>query len=144
MAIENIGSVAKAFTAGTTDTVRKSEVPVTSGKSGSDIDINDFFRLMIAQLQNQSLNDTVDNAQFITQMAQFSTLTQMSELTKSMQSSMAIALIGKTVNISTMGADGNVQNITGTVEKVSFFNNQPYIYLNGKYYEFSQVTDVTK
>ncbi len=144
MAIESIGSVAKLYASGSADSVNKSDVPATSGKSGSDIDINDFFKLMIAQLQNQSLNDTVDNAQFITQMAQFSTLTQMNELTKSMQSSMAIALIGKTVDITTTGADGNVLHITGSVEKVSFFNNQPYIYLDGKYYELSQVTDITK
>jgi flagellar basal-body rod modification protein FlgD len=143
MAIESIGSIAN-YAAGSADSVNKSDVPATSGKSGSDIDINDFFKLMIAQLQNQSLNDTVDNAQFITQMAQFSTLTQMNELTKSMQSSMAIALIGKSVDITTTGADGNVLHITGSVEKVSFFNNQPYIYLDGKYYELSQVTDITK
>lgn len=142
MAVDSIGSV-KPFAAGV-EPASSSNIPVTSGKSGSEIDINDFFKLMIAQLQNQSIDNTVDNTQFITQMAQFSTLTQISELTKSMQSSMSIALIGKTVTISSTRADGFVQTVTGTVEKVSFFNGQPYIYVDGKYYEFSQVTDVTK
>lgn len=141
MAVESIGGAAKSYAASNAEAARN---PAANGKSGSDFDINDFFKLMIAQLQNQSINDTVDNTQFITQMAQFSTLTQISELAKSTQSSMAIALIGKTVNISTTAANGTPEIITGTVEKISFFNNQPYIYLNGKYYEFSQVTDVTK
>ena len=139
MAIENVGSILNSYATGSA-----SNIPAAASKSGSDIDINDFFKLMIAQLQNQSMNDTVDNAQFITQMAQFSTLTQMNELTKSTQSSMAIALIGKTVNISSIAADGSNQVISGTVEKITFSNYQPYIYVDGKYYEFSQITDVTK
>ena len=138
MAVENIGSV-QPFSAGV-----ESVNNAVTRKNGTEFDINDFFKLMIAQLQNQSIGNTVDNTEFITQMAQFSTLTQISELTKSMQSSMSIALIGKTVSISTIGADGLAQTITGTVEKVSFFNGQPYLYVGDKYYEFSQVTDVTK
>ncbi|HOJ47979.1 MAG TPA: flagellar hook capping FlgD N-terminal domain-containing protein [Bacillota bacterium] len=138
MAVENIGSV-QPFSAGV-----ESVNNAVTRKNGTEFDINDFFKLMIAQLQNQSIDNTVDNTEFITQMAQFSTLTQISELTKSMQSSMSIALIGKTVSISTIGADGLAQTITGTVEKVSFFNGQPYLYVGDKYYEFSQVTDVTK
>jgi flagellar basal-body rod modification protein FlgD len=139
MAIDNVGSTQNAYAAGST-----TGIPKASDKSGSDININDFFKLMIAQLQNQSINDTVDNAQFITQMAQFSTLTQMNELTKSTQSSMAIGLIGKTVNIAYIAADGSTKVTTGIVEKVTFSNNQPYLFVDGKYYEFSQITDVTK
>jgi flagellar basal-body rod modification protein FlgD len=76
------------------------------GKAASDLDINDFFKLISAQMQNQSMFDTVDNAQFMSQMVQFSTLSQINEMTKAFQSNMAVSMIGKQVSVSATDADG--------------------------------------
>ena len=67
----------------------------TAQSDASSLDMNDFFVLMAAQLQNQSMYDPVDNSEFIAQMAQFSTLTQMEALTRSFASNYSVSLIGE-------------------------------------------------
>jgi flagellar basal-body rod modification protein FlgD len=111
-------------------------------KSGSDLDINDFFKLISTQMQNQSMYDTVDNAQFMSQMVQFSTLSQISEMTKAFQSGYAVSLIGKQVSYAAAGEDGMQQVNYGTVEQVSFNSGIPYVFVNGEFHKTSEIMDV--
>ena len=111
-------------------------------KSGSDLDINDFFKLISAQLQNQSMFDTVDNAQFMSQMVQFSTLSQISELTSAFKSNMAVSLIGKPVSISTTDENGAQRIKVGQVEQVSFNGGVPYIMVEGEFHQLSEIMDI--
>ena len=113
-----------------------------TNKSGADLNIDDFFKLISAQLQNQSMFDTVDNTQFMSQMVQFSTLSQISELTNAFQSNFAVSLIGKPVSISVTDDQGKQQIMTGPVEQVSFNAGAPYVLVNGGFYEVSQVMDI--
>ncbi len=112
------------------------------GKAASDLDINDFFKLISAQLQNQSMFDTVDNAQFMSQMVQFSTLSQINALTSAFQTNMAVSMIGKQVSVSTTAEDGTKQMQVGQVEQVSFSAGVPYLYVNGEFYQMSDILDV--
>lgn len=50
----------------------------------NDLDKNAFLQLLVAQLQNQDPLEPQDNGEFIAQMAQFSTLEQMNNMTSSM------------------------------------------------------------
>ena len=47
---------------------------------------NDFLTMIITQLQNQDPLNPLDNSQFITQLAQFSTLEQMSNMSSQLNS----------------------------------------------------------
>ena len=111
-------------------------------KAGSDLDINDFFKLISAQLQNQSMFDTVDNAQFMSQMVQFSTLSQINELTNAFKSNMAVSMIGKPVSIAFTGENGAQQIKVGQVEQVSFSGGIPYILVGGEFHQLSEIMDV--
>ncbi len=115
----------------------------TAQSDASSLDMNDFFVLMAAQLQNQSMYDPVDNSEFIAQMAQFSTLTQMEALTRSFASNYSVSLIGKTVNVQTTDDSGTVTTATGTVDKVNFKSGAAYVVVDGVEYETSAVTQVT-
>lgn len=112
------------------------------GKAASDLDINDFFKLITAQLQNQSMFDTVDNAQFMSQMVQFSTLSQINALTNAFQTNMAVSMIGKQVNVSTTAEDGTKQMQVGQVEQISFNAGVPYVCVNGQFYQMSDILDI--
>ncbi len=112
------------------------------GKAASDLDINDFFKLITAQLQNQSMFDTVDNAQFMSQMVQFSTLSQINALTNAFQTNMAVSMIGKQVNVSATAEDGTKQMQVGQVEQVSFNAGVPYVCVNGQFYQMSDILDI--
>jgi flagellar basal-body rod modification protein FlgD len=112
------------------------------GKAASDLNINDFFKLISAQLQNQSMFDTVDNTQFMSQMVQFSTLSQINEMTKAFQSNMAVSMIGKQVSVSAAAEDGTKRSQVGQVEQVSFNAGVPYVCVGGEFYQMSDIQDI--
>ena len=111
-------------------------------KKEESLGINDFFKLMAAQLENQSMFDTVDNTQFIAQMAQFSTLTQISELNNTVKVNTAVSLIGKTVSVNSVDEDGKSKIKVGTVEQVSYNSGVPYLFVDGGFYLLTDVLDV--
>jgi len=88
---------------------------------------NEFMELMIAQLKNQNPLEPQDNGQFISQLAQFSSLEEMQKLSgsvddvvsqfRSTQALQASAMVGRTVlapsNFGVLGASGQ---ISGNVE----------------------------
>ena len=127
-----------------TPAVSQGQAEKAVNKTGADLDINDFFKLISAQMQNQSMFDTVDNAQFMSQMVQFSTLSQMTELTNAYKSGYAVSLIGKQVSLSTVAKDGSQQVQVGKVDQVNFNGGVPYVLVNGEYHQLSEVMDVAQ
>lgn len=115
-----------------------------SKKGETDLGIDDFFTLMAAQLENQSMYDTVDNTQFIAQMAQFASLSQISELNSTIKSDMAISLIGKSVSVVQIDAAGLEKAIIGKVEQVSYKDGVPYICVQGGFYQISDIIDISE
>ncbi len=112
-------------------------------KNNGELEISDFFKLMAAQLQNQNMFDPVDNTQFIAQMAQFSTLTQMQEMQKLSQLSYAVSLIGKQVEVfGIKEEDGSTLSASGVVEDMSFAGGASYIGIGGKKYPVKDVVSV--
>ncbi len=106
--------------AGTTQAAQTS-----SGSAlGTDkaVDKDAFMKLLITQMRYQDPLDPMDNQQFLSQLAQFSSLEQMQSLNQKFESSMALTqslnnsaaagLIGKTVRASgdtvSVGASGPV------------------------------------
>ena len=97
---------------------------------------DDFLKLLVAQMQNQDPMNPTDSTASIAQMAQFSSLEQMTNIATSMdalnksmtnfsqQSSLTqgAALIGKSV--SGVDTDG-VTTIEGTVESVKWLDGDP-------------------
>jgi flagellar basal-body rod modification protein FlgD len=64
MAINNVSTLATA----------NSMATQSKSKNASEMDQNDFLRLMTKQLEHQDPFNTVDNTEMIAQMAQFSSL----------------------------------------------------------------------
>jgi len=97
------------------------------GQGTSELGRNAFMELMLAKLKNQNPLEPQDNGEFISQLAQFSPLEEMQNLSgtvedvvgqfRSSQALQASAMVGKTVlapsQIGVLGADGE---ISGTVE----------------------------
>lgn len=102
----------------------------------------DFFKLIAAQLVNQSMFDTVDNTQLVTQMAQLSTLSQISDLCAAVKSGTAVSLIGKTVSVATKSPGGQQAVAVGQVEQISMEDGTPYLYVGGSFYPLEDVLDI--
>lgn len=111
----------------------------TDGSMGK----NDFLKLLITQLSHQDPTKPMEDKEFIAQMAQFSTLEQMTnmkeEFTKLrsvLTGGQAYNLIGKTVEVT-----AGEQTVTGVVEEV-VGREFPQLLVGGKYYDFSSVEKV--
>lgn len=114
-------------------------------QDNTSLSMEDFFKLLCAELQNQSMLDPVSNSEFIGQMAQFSTLTKIEELTAAGQKSYAVSLLGKNVTVSsTDETSGDTKTASGTVDNVIFSDNVPYLVIDGSYYLASDVVLVDK
>lgn len=112
------------------------------GKSADQMDMNDFFKLLTAQMTNQDFMDPQSNTEYIAQMAQFTTLQGMQTIQEYQLSNYAVSYTGKDVTIATTDTNGDLQTIKGTVEKVTFYDGEPQVMVNGKSYPLYQIMEV--
>lgn len=109
---------------------------VASQELGKD----DFLKLLLAQLANQDPTSPMENTEFIAQMAQFSSLEQMTNMSTGftkmasmLSSSEAVSSIGRSVEI-----DLGDTSFTGIVEGATRGEN-PQVQVNGMLYNMDQI-----
>ena len=111
--------------------------------ASSELGKDDFLKLLIAQLANQDPTSPMENTEFIAQMAQFSSLEQMTNMSTSFSkmagiiaSSEASSMVGKTVEV-----DVNGEAITGTVDAATR-GEHAQVLVNGIYYDLDRLNKV--
>lgn len=114
----------------------------TRSEKNGDLSMNDFFTLLAAQMQNQSMYDSVDTSQYMTQLAQYTQLAQLQQLNASTSTSYAVSLIGKEISLATTDAVGNELLVSGKVEEVAFQDGTPYMRVGDTFYKTSEVLSV--
>ena len=109
------------------------------------MDKNDFLKILMTQLTHQDPTEPLQDKDFIAQMAQFSTLEQITNMNEEISKvlslimrSQAFAMIGKAVEIKA----GN-DTVSGIIEEVTG-GEYPQVLVNGKYYDFSDIERVKK
>ena len=130
-----------AMTKAEVDSFNKS---ISAGKATkASLGRDDFLKLLITQLQHQDPTSPVDDKDFIAQMAQFSSLEQITNMSAGFQklsgllaSSQAEQVLGKTVEIH----DGD-NLVRGVVDKV-VRGESPLVGVNGGIYDFSQIESI--
>ncbi len=97
----------------------------------------EFLEILCAQLANQDPLEPSDNGEFIAQMAQFSALEAMSEMSAGFMASQAYSMIGKYVYVQ----DGS-DLVYGKVGGVVTEDGVNYLMIGDQYYVASNVTGV--
>jgi len=89
---------------------------------------DEFLKILIVQLQNQDPLSPMEDKDFIAQMAQFSALEQMQNMSKDFQSLKAMNLVGKMV-YGEIDIDNSSQVIPvmGRVDSVTFSNGRLFL-----------------
>ncbi len=115
-------------------------------KANDFMGVNDFLKIMTAQLQNLDPmgGNSADTGEYISQMAQFTMLEQLSTLSTSLESmttlsqqQLSFSLVGKKVSVF----DG--ENTTeGIVEKVRYREGIAYPVIGGSEYPMYMVQEV--
>ena len=89
----------------------------TSRKNNTELDMQDFLQLMIVQLQNQTIDDTMDTSEMMNQMIQMQMISAISNMTETSVQSYASSLVGKVVTIGIVTDKGLEEReviVTGT------------------------------
>lgn len=86
-------------------------------KPGEDMDKNAFLKILSAELSNQDPTNNQDSTQYVAQLAQFSSLEQMQNMTSTMTNSSYNSLLGKAVTLKQTDQAGNP--ISGIIRAVT-------------------------
>ncbi len=99
--------------------------------AATQIGIQDFLRILVAQLSNQDPLKPLDNQEFVTQLAQFTSLQQTQEMNDKLSSllsaeasSQSIGLLGRNVEVRTENGFS-----TGSVSAMRFEAGEPRLTL---------------
>ena len=114
----------------------------TERKTNSTLGKEDFLQLLITQMKYQDPLDPADNTEYVAQLAQFSELEAMQNMSDTLTNTSAFSLVGKNVYIEHKSEGGFTDKAQGTVEYVTMQNGEAYVSVNGELYPFDSVVEV--
>lgn len=112
-----------------------------NGRAASrELGKDDFLKLLITQLSHQDPLSPMENTEFIAQMAQFSSLEQITNMSAGFNRLASMLTNTEAVNLTGKIVDIGTENglITGTVQSASRGEN-PQVVVNGVPYTMSQI-----
>ena len=102
----------------------------------------EFLKLLITELSNQDPLSPQDDKEFLAQMAQFSTVEGVTNMSNTMGKFQAASLIGKTVDAIVISSAGVATPVSGIVNAVKFQSDGPHLTVNNTDVPMSQVQTV--
>ena len=128
-----------------THKVGDKEVNIVRKGSNLDLDMTDFITLMITQLTNQGIDNTMDTSEMLNQMVQMQMITSMVNMTDAVTMNYSASLVGKYVTVGKLGEDGKLQEVYGEVTGTGTMGGQQVIFIDdGEYYYLSDIMAVGK
>lgn len=122
------------------ETQSESSVKKAASKTGMDKDA--FLQLLVAQMKYQDPLEPTSNTEFISQYATFSQVEQMQNMAATMELSRASSMVGKLVAVETTDKAGDVKQLQGMVQYVTYENGKAYVSIDGNLYSADDVTAV--
>lgn len=104
--------------------------------------MEDFLQLMIAQFQNQDIDNPASTSDMMNQLISMSTIQSMKTMTDAATMSYAASLVGKTVTIGEYTSASGLKEIVGQVTGTGTYNGKQVIFVNGKSYALSSIMAV--
>ena len=102
-----------------------------------------FLSLLVAEMTNQDPMEPTSNTEFVTQMAQFTSLQYSKDAATYSQSNYASSLVGKTVTASKMDGSKQVTK-TGVVQSVMKNGDKYTLKIDGVSFELSNITSISE
>lgn len=134
----------------------------TDRKTSSKNDSSMFLNLMLQQLKNQDPTQPTDNTEWLSQLAQYSSLEQMTQMNTGLTNCMnyisamykdmsmnaeitqTLSMVGKEVTITIPDENDSTKTteITGKVTEANFKDGTGKVKVNGEYYSISNITSI--
>jgi len=118
-------------------------ISASEKESGGSLDKDAFLKLLVTQMQYQDPLEPTDNTEYVSQLATFSTLEEMQNMSSAMDKQSASGLVGQYVYLETTDSStGATKTIEGTVDYVSFSGNKTYLSVDGTLYNYEDLVSV--
>lgn len=102
-----------------------------------------FLNLLVTQLRYQNPLEPMDDKEFISQMAQFSSLEQAQNTNKIAKTNSAYGMVGKIISASITSDTGDLKDVTGIVDSVRISGDEAYLVVDSKEIPYESVKEVT-
>lgn len=122
-----------------TATISKSAEVKTSNSS---LDKDAFLQLLVAQMKYQDPLQPTSNTEYVSQLATFSQLEEMQNMTGSMELMRASGLVGEYVFVTTTTESGNQTTIEGYVDSIVYEAGKAYMEIDGELYSVDDLDTV--
>ena len=117
----------------------------TNKKAGTDLQMDDYLKLMIATFQNQSIDDVASTSDMVNQMVQMSviqTITSLNQIVSESSSlTYAASLVGKEVTVGQRNGD-QVSQFVGKVTGTGVLDGEHVIFIGDRMFNLSDVIAV--
>lgn len=122
--------------------VSPSEAKANTTKSG-DLDKEAFLQLLVTQMKYQDPLEPTDNTEYVSQLATFSELEQMTNLVASSDLTRASQLVGQYVTVKEKNETTGEEHITGgKVDYVTVENGKGYLNIGDSKYSIDDLDSV--
>lgn len=139
----------KSSSGSTVEELEKQGYTISNPDEDLGLDFTDFLQLMVAQLQNQTIDNATDTTDMLNQLVQMSVVSMMSSvktsldtLTVSTTMTYAASLVGKTVTVGAYNEDGELEEIVGEVTGTGTYQGTQVIFIDGEMYPLSSIMAV--
>ena len=115
------------------------------------LSFTDMLGLMVAQFQNQTMDNQASTTDMMNQLVQMSSMQAMTEMTTNIKEltlanvmAYSASLVGQTVTLGVYDDEGKLQEIVGVVEGAGTYDGEQVIFVDGKSYLLSSIMAVGK
>ena len=117
----------------------------TGASAMQDVDLDDFLKLLIAELQNQDPLNPMGNNEMLQQLSQIREIESNDRLTQTLESVLlgqslttASGMIGRSITAMTK----NGATVTGRVDRVSIVDGMPKLNVDGQVVDLKSVSEI--
>lgn len=106
----------------------------TGNQSNSSLDKDAFLKLLVTQMQYQDPLEPTSNTEYMSQLAQFSSVEELQNLSSTLSNSQSMNLTGQYVILNVPDSAGNITQVSGLVDYVTLSEGKTYLHINDEYY----------
>ena len=103
-------------------------------KAAGALDKEDFLKLLVAQMQYQDPLEPTSNTEYMSQLAQFSSVEELQNLSATLSSNQALNLTGQYVILNVPDSTGEIKQVSGLVDYVTMTDGKAYFHVDNEYY----------
>ena len=114
----------------------------TDSKSSNDLDKDAFLQLLVTQMKYQDPMNPGDSTEYMSQLAQYSSLEATMNIGDAIDKSNGLNLVGQYVIMNAKDSSGNESMISGLVQYATVKNGEVMLSINDTYYPASDLDSV--